>query len=492
MIDLLLVYPPYLAKYKNPPLGLAYIGAMAEAKGMTVQLIDMDPHGVDYNDLESMIRELKPSALGISFMTNMFSAARKVSSIAKQVYPDMPVIMGGNHASGLPDELLQINAADYVVFGEGERTIVEFMEQISKDSPDYSSVKGLVYKDGDKIIKNAPRELIDDLDSIPFPIWNQLPCEKYSDMVLGSGEERPAFSIMSTRGCPAKCTFCSSHTVFTRKYRARTAENIFEEMVYLYEQFGARHFNFVDDTFTIQKPRVFELCDLIIESGIQFDWVCNARANTVNLDYLRKMRAAGCMNICFGVESGDAKVRDNIDKFVTTEQIINSHAWAKEAGMVVSSFFMVGNEGEGWEEVEKTIKFAAKLHTDDAGCSIATPYPDTPLWHLANAKGWIKIKDWDKYHTSPHVIQDYVPVSINDKMNQQEILDAYYYVNAAFAKRKLQTKYGKYYYFNPNFFRQEVYKRIQDRGIREFWQLSLKVLRGILFEPSPQQAMHHR
>lgn len=478
--EILLVYPPYLSKYKNPPLGLAYLGSYLESNGYPVNIIDMDPMEYKLSDLEFYIRNERPRVVGISFMTNQFGSAIEISKIIKKIDSNIKVVMGGNHASSLSEELAEYDSVDFVVVGEGEITTLELIRSFDTKHNDFSKIKGLVYKNGNSIFRTPPRPLIENLDTIPFPLWRDFPINKYDEMILGTDEELPAFSIMATRGCPSKCAFCSSHVVFTRRSRKRTAKNIFDEMVFLNKNYGAKHFNFLDDTFTIDQNLVKDFCDLIIESKFGFKWIANARVNTVTLNLLKLMKSAGCLNINFGVESGDPGVRKNIHKGVTSEQIENAHMWAREVGMKVFSYFMVGNRGENWDSINKTIELAKKLKTDHPSCSIATPFPGTPMQEEFEKNDWIKIKDWNKYYTTPHLIQNFIPVCVTDKLTQQEILDAYYYVNAEFAKIKLKTKYGKYYIFKLKFYQKEVYKRLSNQGIIEFSKLTIKMIKGFI------------
>lgn len=476
--EILLIYPPYLAKYKNPPLGLAYLGSYLEKNGYSVKILDMDPLGLNFNDIEKIIKDKKPRIVGVSFMTNQFGNAIKISNIVKKVDPKISFVMGGNHATALPEELLNFSTIDFVIYGEGEISFLKLVDNIYKENIDYTSIKGLAFKDGGKIIINEPSPLIPDLDILPVPLWRDFPVHAYSEMIMGEKSELPAFSVMATRGCPAKCAFCSSHTVFTRTFRNRSPQHILSELLSLKENFGAKHINFVDDTFTINKKVIFEFCELLISWRYNFKWIANARVNSITLELLEIMKEAGCVNINFGVESGDPLVRKNIDKGISSQQIINAHSWAKKVGMIVSTYFMVGNKDEDWKSIEMTINLSKELKSDHPSCSIATPFPDTPMYYEFEKNGWIKVRDWDRYYTTPHLIHDYEPTCITNKMNQKEILSAYYYVNAEFAKIKLVTKYGKNYLFNSKFYKKEIFTRVMQQGVWGFTKLMHKLLKG--------------
>lgn len=478
MAPILLIYPPYLSKYKNIPLGLAYIASYNLQNGMDVKIIDMDVHGIDFNNLEELIKKEKPEIVGTSFMTNQFGDALNIAATAKKISKNIKTVLGGNHATALPEELLETGHVDYVVIGEGEKTSNEIFKSILERTDDYDRFKinGLAFVNNNHITRTQARELIDDLDILPFPLRDNLPVEKYSERIIGTKLKGNSFSILSSRGCPAKCNFCSSHTVFTRRFRGRSAGNIFKEMQCLNEKYGAMQFNFVDDTFTIKKSRVRELCNLLLKEKNKYEWIANARVNSVDPELLILMSEAGCRNINFGVESGDDRVRAQIGKSITREQIISAHEAAKKAGIIVSSYFMVGNLGEDWKSVEKTIEFTRTLKTDYPSCTIATPYPDTGLYYACKEHGWLNTFDWDKYYTTPHLIENFKPVSNNGILSEDEILRAYYYVNRKMLFMKLKTRYGGLFFLNIVFWKNEIFKRIYELKLKGLLNLIKKII----------------
>ncbi len=465
MFDILLIYPPYEWVRKNPPLGIAYIASYMEKLGYKITIIDMAALEMNLEVLKNEIKRIKPKIVGISSMTPQFRSAIAITQTIKSVDRNIPVVMGGPHVSAVSEQVLkQVEEIDFVVIGEGEITFAELSKKIFKNNNKFCAIDGLVWRSNGSVVKNKPRGYIEDLDSQPFPAWHLLPVKKYSPSAVGGDVSKQVFTLLSSRGCPFQCIFCDSHTIFGRKFRGRTAENIYQEIVYLMKSFDATQFDFVDDTITINKNRLLELCDMIMDNGLNIVWMCNSRVNTVDYEILKKMRAAGCRRIDFGVESGDPKVRKILKKGITNEQIIDAHKWAKQVGMTTTSFFMVGNPGEDFKSIKNTVEFIKEIETDFPGVSVATPFPGTELYRMAKEKGWLEEQDVTKYDSVPHASVTYKPAMRTDLMSSEEIVRAYYYVNSKIMTLKFRTKYGKKYYFNPYFYKDRIFhiKNIQE------------------------------
>jgi radical SAM superfamily enzyme YgiQ (UPF0313 family) len=482
MASVALIFPSYSYHLKSPPLGLAYLGSFLRDKGHSVSIIDMDAQGMTFSDLRNALESRKPDMVGISAMTPQIENAFRIAEEVKQVDKSIPVVVGGVHSSVFPEQVLNNKSVDFVVIGEGEITFYELVEKVSSnDSLSFKDVKGIAYRNNNQVVITPQRSLIGDLDSLPFPLWDELQFHKSSSALSTDSENSKTYPILGTRGCPYHCIFCASNTVFKRAYRSRSAENIYEEILYLRKKFKAKQFDFVDDTFTIKKEVLVSLCDLILENQLDIKFSLNARVNTVDEELLRKIKEAGCKNIDFGVESGDPHVLRNLKKGINLDQIKKAHRLAKKVGLHVTSFFMVGNPGEDWGSIKKTVDFVRTLETDYPTCSIATPFPGTELLELGNRNGWIKVRDWSKYITTPYFKNDYKPVMSNGLLSQEEILKAYYYLNAEFAKIKLRTKYGKYYYFNIRFYRNELFTRIHSMGRVGLLKLVYNFLKARIF-----------
>ncbi len=477
MADVLLIYPPYPWQMKSPPLGLAYIASVLEADGRSVAICDMNPLRLGWDDLEEEIKRHKPRLVGVSFMTPQVRLAEQVARLAKEVDESIAVVVGGPHASALPAEMLEQRAIDFVVVGEGEMAMKELVAALFHKT-DFRSIGSLAFRESGHVVINPRQPPIVNLDDLPFPAWHLLPLDKYSVRGYGGDISKPTFAILSSRGCPNQCIFCDSHTIFQRRFRGRSAQHIFAEMVYLWRKYGATQFDFVDDTITINKKRLAELCRLIIDSDMGARWMCNARVNTVDYQLLKLMKEAGCVRVDFGVESGDPKVLKAIKKKITLEQVRNAHRWAREVGISTSSFFMVGNLEEDWASVRKTVELAAELKSDFPSVGIATPYPGSELYQIARKNGWILVEEWSKYTPTAYQDKDYVPPMRTDKMSAADILKAYYFVNSRFLKQKYQARYGRWFWLNPLFYRHTVLDNIGDlsRLTGVAWKLARSLL----------------
>jgi len=475
--DILLIYPPYSYPKKSPPLGLAYIASVLEKEGYSVKILDMSVLDMPYRNLGKEISFSKPKVVGISFMTNQYKDAVIVSKIIKNVDANIQVIVGGPHVSALPEETVSLNSVDVAVIGEGERTMLELVDNIlNRDNSNFETISGIAYKKDGNVFINPRRELIKDLDSIPFPAWHLLPLHKYSVPATGADAAKSVFAILSSRGCPYQCVFCDSYTIFGRKFRGRSAQNIFDELQYLNEIFNATQFDFVDDTITIDKDRIYKLCNLILSSNLQIKWMCNARVDTVNLEMLQMMNKAGCARIEFGVESGDEEVLKRIKKGIKINEIKTAHKMARKAGMSIGSFVMVGNLGEDFSSIIKTKELLKEIDTDDVYISIATPFPGTELYKIANNNGWLKVQDWSKYVTAPTYLPNYQPIMETDKMKSYEILKAFFYLHSQFAGRKFQTRYGNAFFIKPRFYKEVVLSVKNWRDIKHKIKLAKELI----------------
>lgn len=308
------------------------------------------------------------------------------------------IVFGGPHATYLPYETLVKQCVDIVICGEGEGALVELAQRLEKGET-LDGVKGVLYKDNDGQIKdNGSRPLIDDLDSILFPAYQLMDMEQYYPSVNSKFTNKGFASIITSRGCPHRCTFCS-HKMFGSKIRFRSVKNVVDEIELLTRKYRIGEFIFLDDTFTVDAKRVMAICDMISNRGLNITWTCNFRANNASVELYSIMRRAGCNGIHIGVESASQVVLNTMKKDISLEQIRNAVRLAKKhIGHVVCGFIF-GMPGDTMERAKRTIEFAKELNPDYATFTIATPIPGSELFEEALKKGLIDTKtaNWEDF-----------------------------------------------------------------------------------------------
>lgn len=371
------------------PIGLAYIAGYLDSKGIDVQLIDAEAEKLNNSEVVQKVKKFKADIIGVTCTSPTFPYALSLSTLLKR-HLDVPIVFGGVHATLSPKDVLKHPEIDFVVLGEGELTFYELVKVMVEGS-NFKDIKGLAYRDDEKGIRiNEPREFIQNLDDLPMPFYKGVPIKKYKPYAYQPTQSLPFMTLFSSRGCPFDCIFCETKIMCGKKVRAHSPERVINEISYLNSEFGIRNFQFFDDTFTINKKRVERICELIKEKNLDISWNCLSRVDTVNFDLLKKMNAAGCEMIAFGVESGDDTILKNIRKGSTVEQARDAFKAAREANILIRAFFMIGNPGETKKTALKTLRFAKALDPDFVNFSITTPFPNSELWNLYERAGYIE------------------------------------------------------------------------------------------------------
>lgn len=446
MMNIALINPRLKARSPNMwvPLGLAYIAAILEQEGHPVEIIDMNAERISQKELQRRVKDA--SIVGITGMITEYQEVLRLTNIAKEAKQDIKVVLGGPLATTLPQELLQLSQADFIVIGEGEKTILKLVSAI-KYGDGFSSIGGIAYREGDQIVVTKPAEPIANLDTIPFPARHLLNMKQYLQNHFESfGFEIKDFkkikstNLITSRGCPYSCTFCFKG-MWGNKWRGRSPENIIQEMELLYRKYGANGFIFNDDTFVLDRKRVFEFCNLLRGKSLDLVWYCNGRVNLMTKELLKAMHDAGCRGISYGIESGNQEILNSMRKNITLDQVREGVKWTKDAGINACGYFMIGMLGENKDTIRQTIAFAKELDLDFYGFSLVTPLPGTELYQAALEKGLIKditsLKDWN-FNVNANLTAD---CSDDDLAAFQ---------NEVFRKFTLEN-YGKCYMFNPVF-----------------------------------------
>jgi len=379
----------------SPSLGLAYLAAVSEERGDEVLVHDGD---VEHASVGEVAREFRPDLVGITANTTQVMSAWEEASAIKEAGGDVPIVLGGPHPTVLPHESVALPQIDAVGRGEGEAIWRELSKRVAAGG-DWAGVAGLTYqRNGEIIDELGPAPL--DLSTLLRPAYHFFKMDRYTNLQPATDHvEGYSFPIMTSRGCPYRCSYCSQ--IMERRWRMRSAEEVVDEWEWLVRDLGAAEIGVLDDVFNINRQRVLDICDLLIERELQHvPWIMinGIRANLTDEELLGKMSQAGCIRTAFGVESGNQEILDSvIHKQLTLDQIRSAFAAARAVRMETIGFFMIGMPGETEETMEQTIQFACELDPLVANFSIATPFPGTEMYDIVKEKGHILADDWDDF-----------------------------------------------------------------------------------------------
>jgi anaerobic magnesium-protoporphyrin IX monomethyl ester cyclase len=393
-----LVNPPYpIGSHLHAPflpLGLSYLAAVLEKNNYEVDVVDCQALKISYDEVKSELSKRQPTIIGLTSTTLTYKSALQIIKIAKEVCPNSITLLGGSHVTFWDDHALEeCPELDIAVRKEGEFTMLELVQKIEADKS-FEAVLGITYRKDGKIVRNPDRPYIEDLDSLPFPALHLWPIDRlrqYGEVI---------FPLTTSRGCVFWCNFCTAVRMFGRKYRMRSPKNVVDEIELRNTKFGADHFAFYDDAFTVDQARAEEICQEILNRNMKIRWNCETRVDMVTKESLAKMKKAGCTDVWFGVESGSQSVLAAMDKGILIEQTVKAFKWAREVGLMTVANVILGFPTETRETAWKTVKFVESLNPDDVGYYIATPYPGTPMYEQVKENGSLKITDFDKYDTA--------------------------------------------------------------------------------------------
>lgn len=380
-MKILLINPPLLGGYREfdlylPPIGLGYIAAVLEQGGHEVKILDLSMD--KWRDEEINNYDL----VGISSLTPTYPRALKIAKRIRSLNPTLPLVIGGPHASFLDNHAFDV--FDYAVRKEGEYTFLELVNSIERGF-DVKDILGITYKDNGKVIYNPERPFIKNLDEIPFPARHL-----FKHKVKGCMKIRGEFvtSVVSSRGCPFACSFCSTSMLTGMLWRARSPVNIVKELEEIRNKYNYKAVTFVDDNFTLNPARVVKISDEIKERGLKMKLSCMSRVDTIlkNPEMVKKMADSGCEAVFLGIESANQVVLDNYNKRITVAMVKKAFKILRENGIGIVGSFIIGNLMETKEMIMKTINFAKELDPDTAQFSILTPFPGTKLWNEVKDK----------------------------------------------------------------------------------------------------------
>lgn len=406
-MNILLINPPWekpksdtRSKFKVvsclPSLGLGYVAAALERAGVSVRILDLNVDRVDLKKLAGYLASVKtpPDFIGITSAATTVYAAFDIARECKKAFPCSKVVVGGVQPTVTPDLIFTCDAVDFVVRGEGESTMVE----LAQGKP-LKDIQGLSYRENGRVLHNSDRAPIENLDDVPFPAYHLFSITKYHPPEA-LFRRLPAINLITSRGCPFRCTYCATQTIWPGKLRLRSIDNVIEELKVLAGRYGIREISFSDDTLVTLRPRIIQLCEGILKNKINMTWSCNAIVKFIDPDVLRLMKKAGCHHICYGVESAAPQILKNINKNITPQDAEKAIKLTKRAGITCRASFMFGNPGETKETMRQTLDFALKTKPDFALFNITTPYPGTPLYEWAKEHGYLISEDYSLYTAS--------------------------------------------------------------------------------------------
>ncbi len=397
------------------PMDLAYIAAVLEQKH-EVLVIDVPNEGWELleeieggkyrqglpnTEIAARIKRFEPKLVVMAIpYSGWASSAFTVTETVKSVDRNIKIALTGLHPSSRPNECLKERDVDFVVIGEQEMTTLELADTLEKGSlADLRNVKGLGFMENCKVVITEPRPVIEDLDTMPFPARHLLPMKQFFEAAkkipISGNLKKPSIRMLTTRGCPYGCIFCSNHIVMGRKWRARSAENVVAEIEQIVKTYGVRQIDFLDDNIAFNRERLVKICNLLVEKKLNIEWCTpnGVRADALDAELLALMRKAGCQKILIAPESGVQRIVDDvIKKKQSLKRVEEAVSAAHKVGIKVGCFFILGMIGETKEDMKETIKFAHKLRSLGAEYfyfSYATPLYGTELYRLAKEGNYL-------------------------------------------------------------------------------------------------------
>lgn len=408
---------------QNPPLGILYLAASLKKAGYEVAIYDQ---GAKENNLKypsfDMIKQF--NIVGFSLYTFGLPNTLRYIKELKAALPGMKIILGGHHSTALPERtMLDCPEADFLVYGEGEITVIELIKALENGS-DLTKVNGLYFRDNGNIISTLPRPYIQNIDEIPFPANELIQGYTYPSENISKGEK--ILNMLASRGCPFNCAYCNK-AVYGSSYRRRSPGNVADEIEYMFDKFGYDEVMFHDELFTANKSWMRELFDDLRKKGLKFPWRCLGRVGTVQYEDLALMKENGCYIIAFGLESGNESVRIDIGRKMTDKDIKDTFNAAKRAGLISYAFNMINHRLDTLETIRDTYNLMCEVNAKFAPVFICSPMPGTRLHKLLpeNIKyNWERFNSYRDFGAYPISI---CPVPEKDLIVIADQMESFYY-----------------------------------------------------------------
>ena len=443
-MKVLLVDPPRFDKeskldlklqHNLPKIGILSLASVLIKDDVKTAFLDLQQMSVNSDlkeeDITAILRKLAPDIIAISYNVTEVINVQGLSKIIRETLPSVKIVMGGSQPSVDPGAVFKfIPETDFVVYGEGEETIVELVKAL-ENKHELSTIRGLAFRNRDSVIINDKRELISDLDKLPFPAWNIADIKRYSPSPTALYAKGLIINTCTSRGCAFDCAYCNKQ-VYGKIWRGRSAKNIIGEIKMLRDKYKAKNIYFFEDTFTLDKKRIHDLCRLLIKDNINMPWSCMTRTDCVDLRLLKSMKKAGCRQIAYGIESGSDRINKLMQRNFDLKNAQKICGYTRRLGIETRGFYMIGYPTETKKEIMQTIYTAIKLDLDISFLSIIMPYPGTKLWDMVKER--INFKTWKQFDVyNPGEL-----IYITENMTEKELNELY---SLAYRKIYLRPKY---------------------------------------------------
>ena len=380
---------------KFPPVGLTYLAGCLQSDGIEVQIIDAKSLNLPYSDINEIVVKEKPDIVGVTVFTSNLKSSLVTCYEIKRAYPLAKIVVGGPHIHPQHREVIEKPYIDFCIRGEGEETLLELTEALSKGK-DFAQVKGLTFKKDNNVIVTPERPFIKDLDSLPFPARDLLKNQIYRTSI---GDKWGVFTtVTASRGCPFKCHYCSVPQ-FWPLHRRRSVQNVLQELQEIRHKHEIKNVRFTDELITLNKKWLIEFCRGMVEQGLNEDiaWSCDSRVDTVSRTLLEEMKKANCQIIFYGIEFGNQRILDFCHKGTKIAQIHEAIELTREVGIIPTGNFMIGYPTETIETIEDTIKLIKSLKLDFGSVSMVTPFPGSQLYSYCQENNLIRTNNWEEY-----------------------------------------------------------------------------------------------
>ncbi|MFQ5560049.1 MAG: B12-binding domain-containing radical SAM protein [Nitrospinota bacterium] len=439
----------------NPPLGLLYVAAYLEKhSSFDISLIDAQVEKFGYPELSKEVERVGPAVVGLTAMTMTLLDVMKVVRLVKEIDQNIIVVLGGPHVHLFPEETINLEGVDYLVLGEGEEAFYDLLTNLNAPLK-LEKTPGLVFKKNQKIINTGVRPAISDLDRLPFPARHLTPYKKYSSLLSKGGVTT---TIFTSRGCPFLCSFCDRPHL-GKKFRARSAINVVDE-IETCTKMGINEFLFYDDTFTINKKRVIQICSEILKRKLSISWDIRTRINTVDEEVIKHLKLAGCQGIHYGIEAGTEKILKVLQKGIHISQAKEVFTLTKKYNIPVLAYFMIGNPEENLEDIKTTFSVMKELNPDFVHLTILTPFPGTKIYFEALQSGVIARDYWKEFSQNP--TKEFTPPHWDQFFSREEL-------------QQLLKKGYKSFYLRPGYIVKRIFSITSVKEFKKKASAGLKV-----------------